>query len=258
MQILTYSDLHLEFGVKWSIPRDLDGDVLVLAGDIVTFADPTPMRELLNGWTKPVLYVPGNHEYYTRQPMSQGEKACRQWLAESIPNVRLLLNEVVTIGGVNFFGGTMWTDFDRANPIAMLDALRGMSDFDLIRNANRSAFAPAHSIDLHNRFRAELTAWLRTELIGPRVVISHHAPVVKRDTRFAGSKLQPAFNSLDMVEVILEHQPDLWIYGHTHECDDQMVGGTRVISNQKGYGSERTGFDPGGLKISLDCPRQPC
>ncbi len=46
----------------------------------------------------------------------------------------------------------------------------------------------------------------------------------------------PAFNSLDMSEVIKKYQPRLWVYGHTHECDDQLIGNTRIISNQLGYG----------------------
>ena len=33
----------------------------------------------------------------------------------------------------------------------------------------------------------------------------------------------PAFNSLDMIDVIENRQPALWAYGHTHECDDQKV-----------------------------------
>jgi hypothetical protein len=37
----------------------------------------------------------------------------------------------------------------------------------------------------------------------------------------------PAFNSLDMILVIEKYQPALWVYGHTHECDDQMIGKTR-------------------------------
>ena len=44
-----------------------------------------------------------------------------------------------------------------------------------------------------------------------------------------------AFNSLDMTDIIKKHQPDLWVYGHTHECDDQTIGKTRIISNQLGY-----------------------
>ncbi len=66
----------------------------------------------------------------------------------------------------------------------------------------------------------------------------------------------PAFNSLDMLEIIEKYQPALWVYGHTHECDDQMIGKTHVISNQLGYprrrnSNECAGFDAAGLLIQL-------
>jgi predicted phosphodiesterase len=112
MKIITYSDLHLEFGSGWNIPPEADGDVLILAGDIVTFKDYTPLEALLKHWKKPVLYVTGNHEYYTRKPMNEEEHQFRTWLASKLPNVTLLLDEEVSIDGVHFFGGTMWTDFN--------------------------------------------------------------------------------------------------------------------------------------------------
>ncbi len=37
LKIISYSDLHLEFRHQWSLPLDIDGDVLILAGDIMTF-----------------------------------------------------------------------------------------------------------------------------------------------------------------------------------------------------------------------------
>ncbi len=56
-----------------------------------------------------------------------------------------------------------------------------------------------------------------------------------------------AFNSLDMVEVIERHQPTLWVYGHTHECDDQTIGQTRIISNQLGYPGNSNAFECEGF-----------
>jgi hypothetical protein len=35
MRIITYSDLHLEFGSGWILPPALNGDVMVMAGHIV-------------------------------------------------------------------------------------------------------------------------------------------------------------------------------------------------------------------------------
>ena len=78
---------------------------------------------------------------------------------------------------------------------------------------------------------------------GPRVVITHNAPLFNPHTKYNDSTLRPAFNSLDMVKVIETHQPHLWVYGHTHECDDQTLSRTRIISNQLGYPDGRGGFE---------------
>ena len=46
-----------------------------------------------------------------------------------------------------------------------------------------------------------------------------------------------------MMEIMGTHQPALWVYGHTHECDDQTIDRTRIISNQLGYPSNFGGFE---------------
>jgi hypothetical protein len=45
----------------------------------------------------------------------------------------------------------------------------------------------------------------------------------------------PAFVSTDMFQLIQRYQPELWVYGHTHESCDYFVGKTRLISNPLGY-----------------------
>jgi len=109
---------------------------------------------------------------------------------------------------------------------------------------------------MHLEFKEKLINWLEKNHNKKRVVISHHAPVLNLNSKYGNSQLQPAFNSLDMVEIIEKYQPDLWVYGHTHECDDQMLGTTRIISNQLGYrnnygGFECANFDKNGCKIEL-------
>src|SRR5580698_4237936 len=115
MKIVTYSDLHLEFGSGWMLPPDADGDVMILAGDIITLGQYDPLDRLLQNWKKPVLYVTGNHEYYTRKPINEEDQRFRAWLSTEHPNVKLLLDEEASIGDVHFFGGTMWTDFHGEN-----------------------------------------------------------------------------------------------------------------------------------------------
>jgi hypothetical protein len=112
------------------------------------------------------------------------------------------------------------------------------------------------SVALHRNFASKLLSWFIKDLSGPRVVISHTAPVINPNSKFKDSSLRPAFNSLDMMEIIETYQPDLWVYGHTHECDDQMIGKTRIISNQLGYPNNYSGFeckdfDGAGLPVDI-------
>lgn len=257
MKIISYSDLHLEFESGWKMPEDIVADLMILAGDIITFKDYSPLTKFLTGWEKPVLYVTGNHEYYTQTPRDKEEEAFKKWLATSHPNVTLLRDESISINGVHFFGGTMWTDFNGGNEQAMKIAERQVNDFRLIKNSDLSPFKPLDSLGLHDRYVKELLKWLETDLAGPRVVISHHAPATNPNTQFTDSPLTPAFNSLDMLDIINKYQPALWVYGHTHECDDQMLGDTRIISNQLGYpkylgGFECAGFDEHGKLIEIE------
>ena len=256
MKIITYSDLHLELGTAFRPPADSDADLMILAGDIMTFADCEPLKCFLEGWDKPLLYVAGNHEYYRSEPISAANKAFKSWLAEINPTAVFLDDESVEIEGVHFFGGTMWTNFAGADVSAMRFAERQISDYRCIRTSGGKQLKPHDTVDFHDAFVERLQHWFEQDLSGSRVVITHHAPVMHPHTRHGNSRLVPVFNSLDMVEIIEAHQPDLWVYGHTHECDDQMVKRTRIISNQLGYptpddGFECHGFDPAGLPIEV-------
>ncbi|MGA7794867.1 MAG: hypothetical protein WCA19_17655, partial [Candidatus Acidiferrales bacterium] len=55
MRIITYSDLHLEFGSGWMLPPAVNPDVMILAGDIVTLRNYEPLDQILRKWKKPVL-----------------------------------------------------------------------------------------------------------------------------------------------------------------------------------------------------------
>lgn len=257
MKILSYSDLHLEFGVGFPLPDEGIADVLILAGDILTFTDYTPFSQLLARWKKPVLFIAGNHEYYRSSPLQAADADFKEWLARHHPNVKFLQNEAAEIDGVQFFGGTMWTDFDSANARAMREARDRMNDYRMIQIAMRSPLEPSDTIAMHQAFVEKLVAWFETPLPGSRVVITHHAPTINPNTRYGSSTLMPAFNSLDMLPIIEKYRPQLWVYGHTHECDDHVIGGTRIISNQRGYPSHNGGFecadfDANGKVISVN------
>ena len=256
MKIISFSDLHLEFGAGFVLPRDLDADVMILAGDIITLKEYEPLSSFLGDWKKPVLYVLGNHEFYTRNPMTEDVARFKAWLADRHPNVTFLQDEAVCLDGVNFFGGTMWTWFADGNPQAMDAAQNSMNDFRLIHRFPNTLLAPIDTVSLHDAFVKRLLGLFASKAEGPCVVVSHHAPILNPKTQYGNSPIMPAFNSLDMLAIIEKHQPDLWIYGHTHECDDQTIGKIRVISNQLGYpkntgGFECAGFDARGCPVDI-------
>ncbi|MEY9524048.1 putative phosphodiesterase [Bradyrhizobium japonicum] len=83
---------------------------------------------------------------------------------------------------------------------------------------------------------------------GKLVVVTHHAPVpeMSHEAERSGNDpgLAPAYRS-DLTSLMSPRPddspgalrpPDLWIYGHTHESFDAVIGDTRVVSNAKGYG----------------------
>lgn len=267
MRIVSYSDLHLEFAKNrehcagaspglLAAHADPGADVAVLAGDVVTLDDPTPLGGLLAGWDRPVMLVAGNHEHYTRRPMDEDERALREWLAANHPNVTFLRDGAATVGGTHFFGGTMWTDYAGSDPRAMAAAHARLVDYRHIVAPGGARLTPPDTVRFHEAFARRLREWFALDLRGPRVVVTHTAPAENPDSSHAGSPLVPAFVSTDMVETIRRHRPALWVHGHTHECVDMRVGETRVVSNQLGYplGDGRfecAGFDPAGVPVDV-------
>ena len=127
------SDLHLSLGAL-EIPRN-DADAVILAGDI---ARPREAASWASGFSKPVLYVPGNHEFYGGSIVRAADEL-KQLCAGS--HIRVLDNDEVIIDGVRFLGTTLWTDFmlfgeGEKRAAAMRQAVSFMRDFSRIRIGN--------------------------------------------------------------------------------------------------------------------------
>jgi predicted phosphodiesterase len=241
------SDLHLSQGAL-KLP-DNDADLVILAGDVGRPAQAAPWAASL---AKPVLYVPGNHEFYDGSIGSTVNELKRLCAGT---NVRVLDNEEVSVEGVRFLGTTLWTDFmlfgeGAKRAAAMQEALRFMRDFSRIRidETPGRSFTPDDAAALFN----VNTEWLASKLAephpGPTVVITHHAPSRKSiHPRFADSVLNACFVS-DAERLVDGRRARLWIHGHTHDSFDYLLNGTRVVCNPRGYAkngvNENPLFDP--------------
>ena len=149
MKLNILSDLHLSRGTL-TLPEN-DADVAILAGDI---ARPREGVAWASGFAKPVLYVPGNHEFYGGSIVGSVD-ALRQQCAGT--NVHVLDNDEVIIKGVRFLGTTLWTDFmlfgeGEEQAAAIREAQRFMYDFSRIHigDTPETLFTPADSAALFN------------------------------------------------------------------------------------------------------------
>ena len=242
MRIHILSDLHLEFAPFQT--AQVDSDVVVLAGDIHVGAKGIKWaRKQFPG--KPVIYVLGNHEFY-RFSLPRLTEQLKQEAADS--QIHVLENGAVEIAGVTFLGCTLWTDFQISGnqAAAMRYAEESMSDYRIVRfDPEQRSLRARDTIRLHT----ESVDWLRAQLSQCKtkrtVVVTHHAPSVRSEAPcHANSPLKPAFSS-DLDALIEQSGVPLWVYGHTHFNTDYRIGSTRVLTNQRGYPSERCkGFDP--------------
>jgi hypothetical protein len=91
------------------------------------------------------------------------------------------------------------------------------------------------------------TVLLDTENTTPVIVMTHHLPSFRViPKRFIGN---PAVTSVaSHLDHLLSHSC-IWIFGHSHECVDDVLSGTRYISNPVGYKHETTGFSKDAIII---------
>lgn len=271
-----------------------DADVVVAAGDIghgrhaVEF-----LRQAFRD--KPVIYVTGNHDYWSGEIYSIHRKI-RETAKDS--NINFLQDgESIEIDGVIFCGSTLWTNYKLKSGNNLYHAEGAMNDFSLIQIQDQKSFGAQFKWDMHeaNRLmndfkkirlrpgssrgykREEYPRKLKaTDLLNihdnhvhsiemnmtiahaqskPLVCVTHHAPSVESLFLYDGAtrenyEIQPIDTcyASDLEHLMKrEDAPKLWIHGHTHISVDYQVGGTRIVSNPKGYSdySEETGWEIG-------------
>ncbi|MGI9078218.1 MAG: metallophosphoesterase [Gemmatimonadaceae bacterium] len=243
MKLNVLSDLHLSLGAL-EIPEN-DADAVILAGDI---SRPKEAASWASGFVKPVLYVPGNHEFYgssTTGTVDELKRLCAG------TNIRVLDNDEVIVEGVRFLGTTLWTDFmlfgERENGRRQCrkrcaSCATSAESASAKRRTRYSPPLPRQRCSIFTPHGSN-ASWPKPHA-GPTVVITHHAP--SRNSihpKFAGSLLNACFVS-DAERLIDGSRARLWIHGHTHDSFDYLLNGMRVVCNPRGYAKDGVNENP--------------
>jgi Icc-related predicted phosphoesterase len=265
MKLQIISDLHLEFNdVKI---KNAGADILCLAGDVCLaqhlYRHPISnfpnndkngqkaahYRKFFDQVSKEfdqVLYIMGNHEHYSgrwNNTAAHLREALEPW-----DNITLMDDGWLNFGNTRIVGTSLWTNFNKGDPITMMSVKNMMNDYHVItieRNGVYHKLRPIDTFEAHNR--AVETIKLAAETWdGNVVVLGHHAPSFqsvheryKHDWALNGGYIS------DLDDLILSQEKiKLWIHGHVHSSFDYMIGQCRVVCNPYGYHTENaSGFN---------------
>lgn len=254
MRIKVLSDVHLEFHQDKQ-PHPIspgEGDVLILAGDILRSCDigtgndldevyQTFLEDCVRGYNK-VFYTLGNHEYY-EGVWETTEERIRNNLPEGIS---LLNNQSEFYNGIHFIGSTLWADFRNSSPLVMDYASRNMNDYRCITKKDGRRLSALDTLKAHD----ESISWLSQVLPmlrGKIIIFSHHAPsFLSNRGGYREIEAAPAYCT-DLSKLIEQYPNiDYWFHGHLHQSVNYDIGNTTIMSNPFGYHgySINESFDP--------------
>ena len=238
LKLQIVSDLHIEFRND-DIPNPLKyitptAPVLVLAGDIGSLYK----INQLNGFLKLlcphfdiVVYVPGNHEFYTTQnyePLSMSKLMNRLYEIErEIPNLYILNQASIIVGDVCITGCTLWSNPDLPIP-KFIVRIYGMNTEIYTKKFENDVKYINKMVDHCSQNNLKL------------VVITHYCPTYdvideyKMKDRYVSLYVSKLDHMLDKQKI------DTWVCGHIHRNFDVIAkGGTRIIGNQSGKPKDR-------------------
>lgn len=251
LKLHVLSDLHMDNDhAPWRAPAT-DADVLIVAGDLFDGTEQgvewcIEQRRRLG---IPVIFVPGNHDFYGCCLQDQVAHMRERAL---FGDVNLLHNASLVLGGVRFVGATLWTDYCGDGAGLRSTAIHAAADLmeDFRRISYRAEgkcrlMAPADAIQEHAAGLQAINEGLADAFTESVVVITHHAPLMASlSPKFQGSALNPSMGS-NLDDLVRYSMAPLWIHGHVHHSADYSWGDTRVLCNPRGHQpAVNSGFDP--------------
>lgn len=202
---------------------------------------------------KYVVLVLGNHDYWKANVLYEADKVKAAIKAQGLTNVFLLERDCVVLDQVKFVGGTLWTDYNRNDPIVMATIPSLMNDFHHIKyGKDYRKLKPWMLYEIHQNTKRFIFENAKRDNPDQKVVVvTHMAPSQQsidaayytcRDERLMNHGYYSDMDKRIMAE---GQEIDFWFHGHTHHSVRYQIEHPTVILNAKGYlGDENPDFDP--------------
>lgn len=227
------SDLHIEYNND-KIPDPLSlvkpcADILILAGDIGSLYKYEQLKifiSRLSEYFKLLLYIPGNHEYYTQKNYNKlyfnnlNERL--NMLEKDIENLYILNTNSIQIEDVCIVGCTLWSNAETTIP-KFIVRIYGMNNY---------MYSYKYNTDL-NYIKKMIKYCSEKNL--KLLVVTHHCPSYSllKDVKKKDKYVSLYASNLDYL--LDKNNVHTWISGHIHHNFDTFSkDGTRLVSNQRG------------------------
>lgn len=228
------SDLHIEFNESDAVdPLEFItpcADILVLAGDIGSLYRTSQLSAFITKLCKlfkAVVYIPGNHEYYTYKSEPRVNtnvlKSRLHALKHELNNLYILdTSSIVIDNTVCIAGCTLWSDLTCKLPRFIVR----IHDINTERYRAEHEFCVQYVNNMidycqHNKYKL--------------VMVTHYPPTY---TVLKHAKKRKKFESLyasNLDYLLHKDKVHTWVCGHVHSNFDFVTKeGCRVVGNQKG------------------------
>lgn len=229
------SDMHLDFPQP-KTPYDKLENTVIVAGDTCNGLGGLKFLDKLRHKGFNVCAVDGNHEHYCNLSRNRD-------VTETTARFRESHSANVEINGVPIILRNGWypVSDEFAWQHYMNDSRRCvLSGIE----ANDLAVSHAHYIE------QELKAWRDYQKKG--VVITHTSPCIETlDPRFKGAPSNEWYWNPQMRRLLAEYSDVIlvWCHGHTHNKNEAVVDGVRVVCNPRGYPGENPDWEPMSITV---------
>lgn len=124
------SDVHGRFN---NVEFDKEADIILCAGDVSE--KPKEIFKFFKKQTAPIIYIPGNHEFYQGN-YSERLDFLQEQCAKTNGDVIFADNKIFEVDNVRIISSTLWTDFDNFDPLLVCHSDFKINDYNHINVEN--------------------------------------------------------------------------------------------------------------------------